>query len=69
MKKPKERVLYEEYYKKGAVRIQKDLLPERLPYMPEGAQIVSMEIRKAGTIEADGERLEFQDIHVRVRMK
>jgi hypothetical protein len=63
----KERVTYEETFRKGAAKIRTDLLPERLPYFAEGSTMVSMEMRKAGRIEIDGEEFEFQDIHVVVR--
>jgi hypothetical protein len=62
-----ERVLYEETYRKGTAKIRTDLLPERLPYFAEGSTMVSMEMRKAGCVEIDGEEFEFQDIHVIVR--
>ncbi len=63
----KERVLYEETYRKGAAKIRTDLLPKRLPYFAEGSTMVSMELRKTGRVEIDGEEFEFQDIHVIVR--
>lgn len=64
---PKERVTFEMTYKKGQANIRKELLPERLPYFSPGATLVSMEIRRAGTIEIDGEELEFQYIRVLCR--
>lgn len=63
----KERVTYEETYRKGQAKISTDLLPERLPYFTEGTTMVSMELRKTGRVEIDGEEFEFQDIHVVVR--
>lgn len=62
-----ERITYQETYRKGAARISTNLLPERLPYFVQGTTLVSMEIRKSGRVEIDGEELEFQDIHVIVR--
>lgn len=64
----KSRVLYEETYRKGEANIRKDLLPNRLPYFAVGVTLVSMELRKAGKVEIDGEVFEFQDIHVLTRV-
>lgn len=63
----KSRVLYEETYRKGRANIRKDLLPERLPYFAKGTTLVSMELRKAGWVEIDGEELEFQELYVLVK--
>lgn len=60
----KSRVLYEETYRRGQANIRKDLLPERLPYFAKGTTLISMELRKAGRVEIDGEELEFQLIYV-----
>ena len=64
MSKVKERVLYEETFKKGQAKIRKDLLPANLPYFTPGTILVSMELRRAGRVEIDGEVYEFQDVHV-----
>ena len=64
---PRERVLYEETYKKGAAKVRTDLLPATLPYLSAGTTLVSIDIRKAGRVEIDGEELEFQDLHILVR--
>lgn len=58
------RVLYEQTYRKGDAVIRKELLPEKLPYFTAGTKIVSMEVRKAGRVEIDGEEFEFQEIYV-----
>lgn len=63
----KERVTYQETYRKGEANIRKELLPERLPYMPPGVTIVRMELRKAGSVEIDGETFEFQELYVLVK--
>lgn len=63
----KSRVLYEETYRKGQASIRKDLLPERLPHFAAGTKLVSMELRKAGLVEIDGEELEFQELYVLVK--
>lgn len=60
----KSRVLYEETYKKGQAKIRKDLLPDRLPYFAAGVTLVSMELRRAGRVEIDGEKYEFQYLYV-----
>lgn len=59
----KSRVLYEETYRKGEANIRKDLLPDRLPHFTAGTKLVSMELRKAGRVEIDGEVFEFQEIY------
>lgn len=48
-------------YEAGAATIRKELLPARLPYMSQGWQIDSMEMRAAGQL-SDGR--EFQDLRV-----
>lgn len=60
----KERVTYEETYRKGAANIRKELLPESLPYMRPGTKVVSMGLERAGVVEIDGEELEFQVVRV-----
>lgn len=65
----KSRVLYEETYRKGKASIRKDLLPGRLPYFAAGTTLVSMELRKAGRVEIDGEEFEFQLIYVLTKAK
>ncbi len=60
----KEKILYQEKYRKGAMRVRRELLPETLPYMSKGTTIKAIEIKSAGTCEIDGERLEFQDVRV-----
>lgn len=63
----KSRVLYEETYRKGRASIRKDLLPERLPYFAEGTKLVSMELRKAGWVEIDGEKFEFELVYILIK--
>ena len=60
----KEKILYQEKYKNGAMRVRRELLPDTLPYMAKGAVITDIEIRAAGKCERDGEILEFQDVRV-----
>jgi hypothetical protein len=60
----KEKILYQEKYKKGAMRVRRDLLPVTLPYMTKGTVVKDIEIRSAGKCELDGEALEFQDVRV-----
>lgn len=63
-RKPKTEILYQETYRKGEANIRQSLLPDRLPYMPQGVQIVSMELRKAGQVRVDGKVFEFQEVYV-----
>lgn len=60
----KEKVTYQEKYRKGSRMVRQALLPERLPYMQDGWRISSIEMRSAGEVEIDGKKYEFQDLHV-----
>lgn len=60
----KEKILYQEKYKKGSMRVRAELLPETLPYMAKGAKIHAMFIQSAGRCTLDGKQLEFQDVRV-----
>jgi hypothetical protein len=60
----KEKILYQEKYKKGAMRVRRELLPDTLPYMAKGGKIHAMFIQSAGTCTLDGKELEFQDVRV-----
>jgi hypothetical protein len=64
---PRERVTYTETYRKGEAKIRASLLPDTLPHFTPGTTLVGMELRKAGTVEIDGETFEFQDLHILVR--
>lgn len=58
----KERLLYEETYRKGAANISIGFLPT-LPHVAAGFKVHSANILKAGRIEcADGVEREFQVI-------
>lgn len=59
MSKPRE--IYKETILPGAGAIRKELLPDRLPYMPEGWKVDAIEVRAAGRLD-DGR--EFQDVRV-----
>lgn len=61
-KKPKE--VFRERYRAGTMVVNRELLPERLPYMKKGFVVESMEIRAAGALD-DGR--EYQDIRVFTR--
>jgi len=59
--------IYCEKYKKPYLVIRKDHLPKakNLPWLSEGAQIESVEIRATGICETKGkERVEFQDVRI-----
>lgn len=63
----RDRELYRETYKKGAAVIRESLLPDRLPYMPEGWRITKMELIAAGKKElTSGEVVEYQEVRVYV---
>lgn len=57
----KPREIYKETFKPGAANVRKELLPDRLPYMPEGWKVDAIEVRAAGRLD-DGR--EFQDVRV-----
>lgn len=60
----KPREIYKETMKAGAGNVRKELLPARLPYMPEGWVVDAIEVRAAGKLD-DGR--EFQDVRVFTR--
>lgn len=63
----KERQLYIEKYRKGAMVI----LPGRLPvlkHVNEGCKVVDAHIQACGVVERDGKRLEFHDIRVYIEV-
>lgn len=68
MSRQREKITYRQTYKSGAMKVSEHLLPERLPYFAVNAKLVGMEVRAAGHVEVDGEKLEFQDVRVYVRM-
>lgn len=60
----KEKIKYQEKYRKGSMSVRKELLPEAMPYMSKGTKIHAMFIQSAGTCTLDGKELEFQDVRV-----
>lgn len=64
----REKILTKLTYRKGAMVMKKALLPKRFPYMAPNTEVESIEVKTAGTIEVNGEGLEFQDVRVLVRM-
>lgn len=59
----KEKMIYQEGYKKPYPEFSQDKLPN-LTHLSEGFQCTEAKLLKAGVIERDGERFEFQDIRV-----
>lgn len=59
LKMAKEKIIYAETYK--FCLINRDKLPV-LPHLAEGFHIDGAKLMKAGTMELNGEKLEFQDI-------
>ena len=62
-KKPRDKLLYEETYKKGALMIRPGELPTLYHIRPD-FRVLSCEIQKAGTVERDGKQLEYQILKV-----
>ena len=60
----KEKIKYQEKYRKGSMSVKTGLLPEYLPYMAKGTTIHAMFITSAGKCTLDGEEFEFQDVRV-----
>lgn len=60
---PRDKLLYEETYKKGAAVIRAGNLPTLYHINPE-FRVLSCEIQKAGTVEREGQRLEYQVLKV-----
>lgn len=58
----KEKILYQEKYKPGAMKLKDDFIPDCKH--SDGYHPVRAEIRAAGTCELNGERLEFQDVRL-----
>jgi len=58
-----EKVVYQEKYKQGMVKIREDFLP-RFSHVPREFILKEAEIRSNGRIIKDGVELEFQDIRV-----
>jgi hypothetical protein len=64
----RDKVLYAEKYKKGAMKVRKDVLPESLPcIMNPGTKIEEMEVTEAGHLERDGK--EFEYVVIKILMK
>ena len=59
----RDKILYEEGYKKPYLEIKKHLLP-KCAHLTEGFKCVEARIMKGGVIERDKTRLEFQDIRI-----
>lgn len=60
---PRDKLLLEETYRKGAATVRADKLPT-LYHLNPGFCVVSCEIQKAGAVERNGQRLEFQVLKV-----
>lgn len=62
-KRVKDTLLREETYRKGAAMIQSGKLPT-LYHITDGFRVLSCEIQKAGVVDRDGQRLEYQVLKV-----
>lgn len=60
---PKVKPVYEETYKGQGMRFRPDSLPT-LPNNDSGFVVVDAYLKRAGRVELDGERAEFQDIRL-----
>lgn len=60
--RPRDRLLREETYRKGTAMIRPGNLPTL--YHVNGFRVISCEIQKAGAVERDGQRLEYQVLKV-----
>lgn len=59
----KEKIVYEEGYKKGAAVMNKDSLPI-LNHLNDGFEVEEAHLLKAGLVERNGKEQEFQVIKV-----
>jgi len=59
----KEKIIYEEGYKKWGAKLRDDRLPA-LNHLNDGFKVSEAYIEKAGISERDGEKQEFQIIRV-----
>jgi hypothetical protein len=62
----RQKVIYQEKYKKGAGKINDRKLPD-LNHLNEGFYCCAAEVTSAGVIEVDGVRYEFNDMRVLIR--
>jgi hypothetical protein len=61
-KRVRDVLLREETYRKGAMMVRAGKLPTL--YHTNGFRVVSCEIQKAGAVEREGQRLEYQILKV-----
>ena len=60
----KEKITYQEKYRKGTMSVRLELLPESFPYMSKGTKIHAMFLISAGRCTLNGKELEFQDVRI-----
>ncbi len=63
VKRVKDKLLREETYRKGAMVLRPGKLPS-LYHINPSFRVLSCEIQKAGAVERDGQRLEYQVLKV-----
>lgn len=59
----KEKITYQEKYKKPYIQIDQNYLP-KCTHIYNGYECIDGIIRSQGVIERNGERLEFQDVRL-----
>ena len=59
----REKIIYEESYKKPGAQIKKDNLPV-LNHLNDGFKCVEAHVLKAGVVDRNGEQLEFNDMRI-----
>ena len=60
----KEKIIYAEKYKKGAIKVMQNLLPETLPFLEPGAKIKDMELQEIGVVEIAGKEFEYTVVRI-----
>jgi len=61
----RDKTLYAEKYKKGAIKVRKDMLPESLPcIMTPDSKIEEIELLESGKLERQGKEFEYAVIKI-----
>lgn len=66
----RDRVIYAEKYKKGAMKVKKESLPESLPFiMKPGSKIEEIELIESGKLERNDQEFEYAVIKILMRLR
>ena len=62
----RDKIVYREVYKKGALMFKRDVFPI-LKHQTNGFTLCDVEVMALGAIERNGEQLEYQDVRLYLR--